>query len=318
MDLPSTPPISFGVKSYYLLAKPGILMGNAITATSAFCLASRTNFDLWLFFATIFGLSFVIGSACVFNNYIDRVADQKMERTKHRALAMGSIPVRRALAFGCLLLTMGLSILGLFTNTLSVFIACFGFIVYVIFYSYSKYYTEHGTLIGSIAGAIPPIVGYSAASHHLDLGGWILFSMLVLWQMPHFYAIAIYRMKDYAAASIPVLPIQRGVYPTKIQMLIYIIAFALVSLLLFAFGYAGAIYLAVSLGTSIVWLGLCIQGLVPNQNFPNTESGQKMACHLLDRLRTISDRDIAWAKKMFRFSLVVITSLSLAIVASFI
>lgn len=308
MEKVTTAPYSFAIKSYYLLTKPGILMGNAITAAAGFCLASRGDFSLFLFLITVVGLSCVIGSACVFNNYIDRMADQKMERTKDRALAVGSISVKKALGFGCVALLIGVFLLGYFTNILALSAAIFGFIMYVVFYSFSKYYTQYGTLIGSVAGAVPPIVGYCAASNQLDAGGWILFAMLTLWQMPHFYAIAIYRIRDYAAASIPVLPIQKGIYATKVQMLIYTVLFAGVSLLLYSFGYVGKVYLTVSIATSILWLMLSIQGLLPNRS---TFTDSRVPAQVLGRLRTISDRDVLWAKKMFRFSLIVITSLSL-------
>lgn len=289
MERASIPAYSFGLKSYYLLTKPGILMGNAITTIAGFSLASKGSFDFWLFFATLIGLTCTIGSSCVLNNYIDRKADQKMERTKQRALATGSISITFALVFALSLGVIGISVLAIFTNPLSVGIALFGFFVYVLLYSFSKYYSIHGTLIGSLAGAVPPVVGYCAVSNHLDLGAWILFAMIVLWQMPHFYAIAIYRQKDYAAASIPVLPIKKGMRTTKIQMLVYTVAFVAASTLLFVFDYTGYAYLSIALVLGFGWLWLCVQGF---------------SCK----------NDLQWARQMFRVSLVVVTALSLAMI----
>jgi len=276
------------IKTYYLLTKPGIIMGNLITTGSAFVLASRGHFDLQLFLATVVGLFFVIASACVFNNYIDRDADGKMARTKNRALVTGLISTRNALLFAVTLGLIGILVLSFYTNLLAAFVASIGFIVYVALYSLWKYRTTYATLVGSISGAIPPVVGYCAASNCFDIGAAILFMILVLWQMPHFFSIAVYRRDEYAAASIPVLPIVKGIYATKIQMLLYIIAFMGATLMLIAFGYTGYAYLIVAIVLSCSWLWLCIKGFT-------------------------STNDRLWARKMFRLSLVIITVLSIMI-----
>jgi protoheme IX farnesyltransferase len=146
-----------------------------------------------------------------------------------------------------------------------------------------------GTVIGSIAGATPPVVGYCAASNRLDGGAIILFSILVLWQIPHFYAIAIYRFNDYVAANIPVLPVTRGIRATKITMFLTVIAFAFVAPLLTVFGYAGYPYLTIALVLSFAWLALCIQGLI----FVNGGAAA----------------DARWARNMFFLSLIVMVAL---------
>lgn len=281
-------------RAFLLLTKPGIIVGNAITAVAGFALGSSGFFHPWLFLAALAGLSLIIGSACVLNNYIDREADQKMERTKRRALAVGSISTKHALLFALFLGLGGALILFLFVNLLSAAAALFGFFAYIGLYSFSKYHTVHGTLIGSLAGAVPPIVGYTAASNRLDLTALIFFGMLVFWQMPHFYAIAIYRLKEYQAASIPVLPAKRGIHAAKIQMILYIVAFAVISMLLGPTHGFGAFYFAWTALLGFGWLALAIAGL-----------------H--------SKNDILWARSMFSVSLVVILGLSLFIsVASFV
>lgn len=284
----SIPAFTFATKTYCLLTKPGIIFGNAITTAGGFALASRGHIDVWLFLVTLVGLSLVIASACVFNNYIDRNADEKMTRTQNRPLVKGLISARGAMAFAIVLGSIGTLLLAVFANLLAVLIALFGFFVYVILYSFSKYHSVHGTLIGSIAGAVPPVIGYCAVSNRLDAGAWILFAMIVLWQMPHFFAIAIYRLEDYAAASIPVLPIKKGMLTTKIQMLLYIIGFIGASSMLVAFGYLEYAYLIVVALLGLAWVGLCIKGF---------------KC----------DNDRLWARTMFFFSLVVIMGLSIAI-----
>ncbi len=276
------------IRNYLMLTKPGIIMGNAITAIAGFLLAARTHFDPQLFLATIGGLSLVIASGCVFNNYMDRTRDKKMARTRKRPLVTGAISLRSALIFATLLGLVGLLILSLYTTPLSTLIALTGFIVYVAVYTNLKHRTVHGTVLGSIAGAVPPVVGYCAVTNRFDTGALLLFLLIVLWQMPHFFAIAMYRLKDYAAASIPVLPVVKGLSATKVQMLLYIIAFAVVATLFTLLGYTGYAYLAVALSLSLMWLVLCIQG------FKSTQ-------------------DTRWARQMFIFSLIIVTALSFMI-----
>lgn len=276
------------VKAYYLLTKPGILIGNIITAIGGFFLVSKGDINPWLLFATLLGLACVMASGCVFNNYLDRVADEKMERTKDRALAKGEISIRSALVFAVMLGLAGAFVLSVSTNLLTLSIALGGFFVYVVLYTIWKYKTTHATLIGSIAGAAPPVVGYCAVSNCFDTGAFLLFLVLVLWQMPHFFSIAIFRQEEYAAASIPVLPIKRGMHATKVQMVLYIVAFMGACALLTFFGYVGYLFLAMALVLGAAWLYLCVQGFK-------------------------SSNDKLWARKMFRFSLVVITFLSIMI-----
>lgn len=276
------------IKTYFMLTKPGIIFGNAITTVGGFILASKAQIDPWLFLATLVGLSLLIASACVFNNYIDRNADKMMERTKNRALVKGTISLKKAIVFAVFLGLFGILLLTLYTNLLTTIIALSGFFIYVILYSLSKYRSSHATAIGSISGGIPPVVGYCAVVDRFDVGACLLFMIVALWQMPHFFAIAMYRLDDYVAASIPVLPVKRGVYVTKIHMLLYIIAFLVPVCMLTILGYTGYAYLIVVGLLGISWLLLCIKG------FKDTN----------DRL---------FGRQMFRFSLVVIMMLCIMI-----
>lgn len=276
------------IKTYYLLTKPGIIKGNAITAIAGFVLASQGNTDFGLLLVTLVGLSLVIASAAAFNNYIDRDIDKKMKRTKNRALVTGSISGRDAVLFASVLGLLGTATLAIFTNFLTLAIALTGFFVYVVLYGFWKRRSVYGTIIGSISGAVPPIVGYTAASGRLDAGAIILFFILVLWQMPHFFAIAIYRLKDYAAASIPVLPVKKGILNAKVNMMLYIIAFSVTASLLTVFGYAGYLYLIVVLLLSAAWLFQSLKGFYASD-------------------------DVIWARQMFVISLIVITVLSLVL-----
>lgn len=283
-----TSSFSYATETYYLLTKPRIIFGNAITMVAGFALGSRGHFDLSVFLYTLIGLSFIIGSACVFNNYIDREADRKMSRTQKRPLAFGAISTKSAISFALILGSVGLFFLGTLTNLLAAVIALSGFIVYVVFYSFSKYYTHHSTLIGTIAGAIPPVVGYCSASHELDLGAFLFFGLLVFWQMPHFFAIAMYRMQDYRAASIPVFPIVKGVVKTKIQMMVYTLGFLIILFSIGIFQKLGLFFTIFSSILGLIWLGQIFRGF------------------------WVKD-DVLWAKKVFLFSLIVIVGISFAI-----
>lgn len=274
--------------NYYLITKPGIILGNLITVAAGFLLASKGRIDIQLFLATLLGLSFIIASACVFNNYIDRKVDKRMERTKNRAIASGLISGCNALTFATLLAIIGNLILLLNTNLLTVLVAGGGFFVYVILYSLWKCRTVYGTAIGSIAGAVPPVVGYCAVSDRLDAGALILFAMLVLWQMPHFFAIAIWHFRDYAGADIPVLPVKKGLMRTKIHMVLYILSLILVAIMLTFFNYTGYAYLTVTIALGLAWLALCLKGFT----CPN---------------------DQVWGRHMFRLSLVMITAICFVI-----
>lgn len=274
-------------KRFFTLTKPGIIFGNLITTIGGFLLACHYNFNLILFINTICGICLIIACGCVFNNIIDRDIDKLMDRTKNRALVTGIIPVNTAIIYAIILGIAGSTFL-FFTTTIALVIALTGLFFYVIVYSlWFKRNSIYGTLIGSISGSVPPVVGYCAASNQLNSGAIILFIMLTIWQMPHSYAIAIYRFKDYLNASIPVLPVKKGIATAKLHILLYTIVFMLVSLLLSIFGYTGMIYLIINLILGLYWIYLAGKGFKATDN-------------------------VIWAKKVFGFSVIYLTIISIA------
>ena len=283
--------MSVTLKYYYQLTKPGIIRGNAISALAGFLLAARGHINVPTLLAALAGLSLVVASACVFNNLIDRDIDAKMARTKKRALVQGAIKPNNAIGYGLLLGVAGTFILLKGTNALAAALALLGFFFYVIVYGYFKRRTVYGTIIGSISGSLPPVVGYGAAGNHLDGGAIILFLIMTFWQMPHFYAIAMYRLKDYKAAGIPVLPAKKGLHRTKIEIMAYVLAFFGASVALSAFGYTGYTFLAVTTLLAFWWLFTGLKGF-----------------RLADNTR--------WARKMFGLSLVVLLVQSAVICAN--
>lgn len=277
------------ISHYISLMKPGIIMGNLITMAGGFFLASQGVFDKLLFLQAVLGVFFLIGSACVLNCIIDTNIDALMARTCNRPLPRGEVTANQALVFGFILTFLSFLFLYLATNLTCVFVSFSGFFVYVFLYSFWKPISHFATLLGSVAGAIPPVIGYTAVTNKIDLNAVILFAILTLWQMPHFYAIAIFRMQDYSKASIPVLPLVKGLDYTKISMIVYTIAFSFACPLLCIFGSAGFCYLVTVLFLSAWWLFVALKPL--NKNFDM----------------------FVWARKMFITSVIVITFFSVSL-----
>lgn len=267
---------------YYSLTKPGVLYGNALTAAAGFLLASNGRVDWMLFLSLILGSTFVIASACVINNYLDQDIDSKMTRTKKRALVAKEIPGIHAVILGVVLGVLGFLILVLYTNPLVVVLGVIGIVDYVVLYGMlSKRLSMHGTLVGSVSGAIPIISGYVAVTGAIDMGAIIVFLILFFWQMPEFYSIAIYRHDEYKAAGVPVISVVKGIGHTRLQILVYTLLFIASTLLLYVYGYVGLLYLIVIGLLDLWWLRIAVQGL-----FTQSPS--------------------IWAKKMFRFSLIIL------------
>lgn len=284
---------SVQARRYYQLIKPGIVMSNGLTAAAGFLFAaSQVAFDVWAGFGVLAGTMLVIASACVINNIIDRKIDIRMERTKKRSLVTGEISIPGAVTFAVVMGVLGFTALALLTNWLTFAVGVVAYVFYIVIYGYAKRTSEHGTLVGSVPGALPPVAGYTALTNQLDVAAFILFLMLVTWQMAHFYAIAIYRRKEYARAKVPILTVVRGNKPAMEQMIIYIGAFLLVSANLTVAGYTGALFAVVIVAVGALWLIKAIKAF----NLKD-ESLEKAA------------------RKLFRFSLLVNLTMCAAIAA---
>jgi len=276
------------LKRYLLITKPGIIFGNLIAVAGGYFLAAQGQIDLTLLLATVVGLSLVVASGCVMNNCIDRDIDGHMQRTRERVLVTGQISLLAAMTHGIVLGVAGFGLLWWFTTPIATLLAAFGYIIYVGFYSlWLKRTSVYGTLVGSLSGAMPPVVGYCAVTGQFDTGAALLLLIFCLWQMPHSYAIAIFRFDDYSAAGIPVLPVKEGIKVAKQHIVWYIVAFAAAALTLSLSGFAGYGYLVIALLVSIWWLVIAL-------------SGYK---------QEVDDR--VWARKLFGFSIIAITALSL-------
>jgi heme o synthase len=274
------------IKNYLLVAKPGIVFGNLISAAAGFFLASKGRVDVAALLATLIGISLVVASGCVFNNCVDRKIDRRMIRTRNRTLARGLMSLKIAVSYATILGIAGVALLCAATNLLAVVIVLAGLVIYVGVYSlYMKRNSAYSALIGSLAGATPPLAGYCAVTGHFDMGAVILLLIFSLWQMPHCYAIAVFRLDDYTAAAIPVLPVKQGTAAAKKHMVGYILLFMAATLMLTFGGYTGYSTFAVATVLGLSWMYMAWSGYKASD----------------ERL---------WAKRLFIFSLLTIFSVS--------
>ncbi len=255
---------------------------------AGFVVAAGRHINGGLLVAVLSGTALVIASACIVNNYFDRRIDKVMERTNWRALALGTIPARNAFVLAAVLGLAGFTILALWVNWLTLWVGVIGYVDYVILYGWSKRRSWHGTLVGTVSGSTPVVAGYTAVTNQLDTGALILFLILTFWQMPHFYAIAIRRIKDYRAARIPVLPLARSVRAAKWQIIAYMAGFTIAVIALAWYGYAGKLYAAIMGLLALGWLVRGIQGFT-----------------------TIDDTQ--WAKRVFLYSLIILPAFLVAV-----
>ncbi len=188
-------------RDYWLLTKPGIVTGNAYHVLAGIFLAYQFAWSWSTALGVFFGTCALIASACVVNNYFDRHQDAKMGRTKQRPLVNGAISVPAAWVFAIALLMIGFGLLIATTNWLTVGLGVIAYLSYSFVYTYLKRVTAYNTLVGTVPGALPGVAGYTAFSGQLDTIAWLIFVVLAIWQLPHFYAIAIRRRKEYSATD---------------------------------------------------------------------------------------------------------------------
>ncbi len=248
------------LRDYYQLTKPGIIGGNLISALGGFFLAAQGHFSILVLIAVIIGVSLIVASGCVVNNYYDRDIDALMPRTQNRLLVHTEHTLGFIAGYAGILGVAGFVILWWLANALTAFLGLLGFIIYVGAYTvWLKRRTPISTLVGSISGALPPVMGYCAITDRLDLCAWLLFLLFCLWQMPHHYAIGIFRLRDYQAAKIPVLPAIIGKEKTFFQIKLYIAAFWVTSSLFYFLGFVGLWYLLATTVINAWWLSTAIR-----------------------------------------------------------
>jgi len=247
---------------FITLTKPGILRSNLVAALSGFWIASRWEIDWMLLIWTMLGTLLVMASSCVFNNYLDRDFDIKMERTRRRPLPAGRLHPTIVFWYGVVLGLLGLLVFIAFTNWVTVVCAVIGMFFYIVVYTvWLKRTSTWSTSVGGVSGAMPPVIGYVAVTGTIDAGAILLFAILFLWQPPHFWALGIRRKEEYRAAGFPLLPVVKGVRRTQWQMVPYVALLIPAGILMYVYGYVNMFFPIASTILGLIWLYICVRGL---------------------------------------------------------
>ena len=227
---------------FYELTKPRLSFMSVVTAVVGYLAADPTR-DFSVLLSLLFGTSFAAGGAAVLNQWLEREADAKMVRTQNRPIPSGRIHPLHALVFGMILSLAGCYILYSGANLLAGTLTAATVASYVLLYTPLKRLTTWNTLVGSIPGALPPLIGWAAAEGTISTLGWILFSILFLWQLPHFFAIAWTHRKDYAQGGFVMLSnADTTGRKVAVQAFLFCLALVLSTLLPALLGYASWIY----------------------------------------------------------------------------
>lgn len=235
-------------KDFFILSKPLIVALLLLTTYSGLVAGSKAWPPASLTFWTLLGGTLAAAGSSALNQYIDRELDKKMQRTAKRPLADGRLTSAEGLSYGLALCLVSYYVMAGYVNLIAALLSLAGIFYYVLFYSvWLKKATVQNIVIGGGAGAIPPMVGWAAATGELGLAAWILFAIVFMWTPPHFWALAIVRMKDYEKAGVPMLPVVEGEEKTRKQILIYTVELIVVTLLLPIFDLAGTVYLVSAL-----------------------------------------------------------------------
>jgi heme o synthase len=267
-------------RDFLTLAKMGIVMSNLITVFAGLWIAMQySNLSLIssidTMILTLLGSALVIAGSCTLNNYVDRDIDHLMTRTSERPTVTGKIDPNQVLWVGIITAAIGTILLAC-ASFMAALIGIIGLFFYVVVYTmWLKRTHSINTIVGSVAGAVPPLIGWAAIDENLHPVAWIMFLIMFLWQPPHFLALAMKRCEEYRKAGIPMLPVVSGFAITKRQMVWYVATLIPASLYLYSFG---TIYLVTAIILGFGWLAVGIAGFF------------------------MSD-DIKWARLMFVYSL---------------
>ncbi|MBD8007030.1 heme o synthase [Bacillus norwichensis] len=276
---------------FMALIKIGIVNSNLIPVFAGLWLALIYNgqhflqsLDTVIF--TLLGSAFIMAGSCAFNNYIDRDIDPIMERTKSRPTVTGRISGGKVLTVGFTFVTLGLILIFL-TNATAGFIGMVGVFSYVVIYSmWAKRKLVSNTVIGSLSGAVPPLIGWAAIDPSLPTMAWMLFLIMFIWQPPHFYALAMRRTEEYRAAGIPMLPVVKGFAATKRSIIMWVTLLLPIPFFMTALGIP---FVVLATLLNVGWLVMGIAGY---------------------RMKN----DIKWATLMFVYSLNYLTIIFTAMV----
>jgi protoheme IX farnesyltransferase len=279
------------IGAYVKLSKPWVVALLLVTTFAAMLIAQRGLPPLPLVFFTLLGGALSAGGASAINSYIDRDIDGFMSRTKNRPVVTHRIAPDNALAYGIAAGVASFVILALAANVLAAVLAMVGLLYYVFVYTtYLKRTTPHNIVIGGVAGAIPPLVGYAAVTGTVDVLALFLFLVIFYWTPPHTWALGLLIRTDYERVNIPMLPVVAGETETRKQILLYTLQMIAVTLLLFAFQMMGWIYFAAALLLNAMFLARAL------------------------KLWRLPETDKALAKRLYKFSQSYLALLFLAMI----
>lgn len=229
---------------YFDLTKPKVVALMLLTAVVGMCLAVTETFPIQKALYGLIGIGLMAGSAAAFNHLIDRKIDAIMARTHHRPLPSGEVESYKVMLFASVIGAAGFVILYVFNNALTAWLTLASLLGYAAIYTlYLKRATPQNIVIAGIAGAMPPLLGWTSVTNELHGHAWLLVMIIFIWTPPHFWALAIHRKEDYRKVNIPMLPVTHGVTYTKTSILLYTILLFLVCLLPFIVGMSGVLYL---------------------------------------------------------------------------
>lgn len=269
------------------LTKPSVTWLTIIMAAGGMWLAPGSvgpGLALW----TLLGTALAVGSANALNMVLERHSDGLMHRTRRRPLPDGRMSTGVALTFGLAIGVVSMVMLWALVNPLTAFLGGFALLSYVLVYTPLKKRTPMALLIGAVPGAMPPLMGWTAVTGAIDAPGLVLFAILLVWQLPHFLAIALYNKADYARAGIRVVPVVRGDRVATLQALAYATALVPLTVLLVPLGVAGWLYGATAIALGVWFLIVGLGGLRPGAG-------------------------VQWARRFFRASIIYLPALMLAL-----
>ena len=254
-------------RGYLELTKPGVQALLFVSCISGMLIGSEFKPPLSTFFFGLLGISFLAASSAVINHIFDKQIDAKMERTSSRPLVVGDITNNQAVIFSVLLYLSGSLMILTFANALTWVLTTLTFLFYGFIYTrYLKFMTSQNIVIGGLAGAMPPLLGWTAISDTIEPNALLLVLIVMVWTPPHFWALAIHRLDDYSKADVPMLPVQKGVAFTKQHILLYTVLLFVCTLLPYATELFNEVYLVCAVILGLIFVYYSYRLLVDDSN----------------------------------------------------
>jgi len=256
------------LSALFQLTKPGVTRMVVMTTWCGAAMAPGPVTDYPRLFWALVGTALVVASASALNMYLEADVDALMARTRNRPIPSGRIAPETALWFGIALAFAGLPILALLVNTVTACIGAFALLSYVLVYTPLKRISPLAVWVGAVPGAVPPLMGWSAMTSSISFGAFAVFLLMLVWQIPHFHAIAIFRIGEYRRAGLRVLPVERGLDYTKFSIVVLLILQLFVSALPAFAGLGGLPYIVVAAGLGAIYVAWGLVGLRKSAGAP--------------------------------------------------